>query len=123
MDKQDVIENVIEWIETLAAEEFKQGRGMLEDNGAFCCLGVGNMLLNRPYDISDPSYPSASYLGDGDGDLPVPELGLKRGGQIDLAMLNDDNRYSFSEIAAEMVKNPSNYFTKPVAEGVKEYFW
>jgi hypothetical protein len=36
------------WVTALRSGEFKQGRGALEEDGTFCCLGVLCRVTGRP---------------------------------------------------------------------------
>lgn len=114
MDTEEIIENACEWIETLAANEFKQNQGQLGDESTgFCCLGVANFMFNFGGDYSDTNLTPSGF----------DALGITYAGASLAISLNDDYSYSFPEIARELISKPCNFFPPAVAQGIKEHFW
>lgn len=40
------------WVKALLSGKYRQGEGMLQDGGKYCCLGVLGYVANFPYDGS-----------------------------------------------------------------------
>ncbi len=52
MYKQPTIKQTLEWTASLRSGKYKQGAGELMDSkNNFCCLGVGCLVNDIPYDI------------------------------------------------------------------------
>jgi hypothetical protein len=100
-----------EWVKALRSGEYKQTSETLESNGAYCCLGVLCVVAGQdiPHDANDLD--SYEFEGDeDDADINVvydmrpfrDECGLGTSPdslQNKLVKLNDDEGYTFAEIA------------------------
>lgn len=116
MSIEDKIELSIEWIETLARNDFNKEIGQMQWSSSFCCLGVARHIHR---------------LGEDDEYVLTPKerasLGLTHRGIDRLVQLNDGygdvKPTPHTEIAKEMIKNPNKFFIDGVAQGIKEHFW
>lgn len=94
------------WINALRSGEFKQGDGVLLDEGndepLHCCLGVGCIVLGlKPNE--NGNFPDDSQTDKFDGiAFPTPRqlkrMGISKQAAVKLADMNDDN-CTFDEIA------------------------
>ncbi len=46
------VKNIMIWTRALRSGDFNQGVGTLENNGNFCCLGVGCKVFIKPKQLS-----------------------------------------------------------------------
>lgn len=82
------------WLKALRSGEYKQGEGILQWNGCYCCLGVAACLI-------DPDGWYGSTFRGNDYILPVEtmkEIGLSGQASDKLTNMNDDGD-SFATIA------------------------
>jgi len=87
------------WIQYLEITKKSQRIGALgDDKTGFCCMGIGCVLLKIPYQEFEMF-----------SNLFKSRVGLINGHRI--SQLNDDKRYNFKQIAAELKANPEKYFT------------
>lgn len=123
--KKYINKNAQYWIQTLHDNEVGQCKGTLEDEHGFCCLGVGALCYQLKTGEELPeddngNYEYASLEGEFESVLswlglqdycgrPSGELGLS-GGLEALSTLNDDDGYSFEQIAQVLLKHPEAYF-------------
>lgn len=112
------------WVERLRSGDYKQARGALRENGAYCCLGVACDLYKEVvgkgewYAQEDGRDDFVVYGDGGDGTLP-PEvcewLGLRHDDgaysseTLSLAELNDQGSL-FDEIADLIEDAPEGLF-------------
>lgn len=119
------------WLAALESGEWSQCREYLRDGHAYCCLGVATALV-APYSkaISGPADGESPGWGDGE-EQTAPPVTVERmlfrcedpgpnaiqnqlkGGRLvhkNLAGMNDDGK-SFTEIAAQVRREPWLYFT------------
>ena len=54
MDVKQIRKDIKKWFEALDGGEYKQGKGVLESGGRYCCLGVANKVckLEENCDVS-----------------------------------------------------------------------
>ena len=118
------------WLEALRSGEYEQGRGVLQNSeGKFCCLGVLCDLAVKAGVIPPPETdedPGVYHYGkDRDFALPPNEVlawaGLEQaspgvtvegtgdGWPNELISLNDDEDYTFAEIAAVIEAQPEGW--------------
>lgn len=101
------------WIEGLRSGVFEQIMGYMQgmssiDNHRFCCLGVGECIMNEtPIEIYNPirnlTYIACGYPPDhGVTNLLRVEFTRRTGQSLDI--MNDSGRYSFNDIADELFK-------------------
>lgn len=123
-DAEYKAEVVIDWIKALAANEYPQSaRGTLKNSEGYCCLGVLNNDLKLRDTGKNKFGVLTSFLDfDDEGYDPVPEAGIRRMVQNDLAAMNDGGA-SFPEIAKQLISNPDKFFIPAVANQIKEYFY
>jgi len=93
------------WIEALDSGEYKQARGYLQGRYGFCCLGVACKIL-----IPDDKIAKDEH-GRIDGALPdnqphspkwlddINDKFLDKTGEYSLSDLNDDENFTFTEVA------------------------
>lgn len=85
------------WLLGLRSGQYKQGRGSLQRDGRFCCLGV----------LCEVS-PAVNIRNNGDSYLSKEALeyiGFDDAVQQKLANFNDDEGYGFRRIATWIEKN------------------
>lgn len=127
MSKQEIGPNQDKWLAALRSGDYRQNTvGMLNNNGAFCCLGVAAEIFKDELTSVDrvgneTCYDGASVLAPG---YVVHALGLydDRGmanNRYDaesyeraLTVINDDGT-PFAEIADIVEADPSMYFREP----------
>ena len=87
------------WLKDLSTTKAPQVRGVLggKSQGGWCCLGRACVVSRAKYSSGD------CYLPDGLDE----RLGIKS--QDALIELNDDDKLTFKQIAAEVRKNPAKY--------------
>jgi len=96
------------WVEELRLGRYQQVRGILEDCGSFCCLGV--LLKIQGVDVEN-----WRELQKESSVLPVQNgAGLTTTQMLTLAKLNDDGELSFPEIADYIEANIPADETDPV---------
>lgn len=87
------------WITALRSGEYKQARGWLRRDDAFCCLGVLCDISGRgEWRGNQFNFPDDHRLGG----LPVrwaKEIGVGQSAEAKLAAMNDARGASFCEIA------------------------
>lgn len=104
------------WLTALRSGEYKQGRGALcktdrndHSKNYYCCLGVACAIL----DISKDRLIGHSAIYDNVffPEVPVELLGLYANIELPyyLSKLNDERKYSFTEIADWIDKNVEKY--------------
>ncbi len=107
------IARVKKWLKALRSGKFKQGRGMLENNGYFCCLGVAckvNKLEYCGYDgILTDENKNALGLRDPSGDFLDGDA---------LVTMNDLRGAGFRKIATYIEKHKDELFIPSVAKGL-----
>ena len=96
------------WIAALRSGEYKQGRKHLNNNGAYCCLGVLCEVYLENCDEpkiekrAEVGYDNLVFYGGWSASLP-PEVhvwsGLSNLSPAHLIYLNDTAKKSFAEIA------------------------
>lgn len=117
-DVEEQCENAIEWIESLAANEFTQRkRSMGIGPTSMCCLGVARYLFStNGCDSSVPNYQ----------ELPTGLLN-SAGEPTDVTLEGlyylNDRVMTHPQIAKHLVTYPEEYFKEEVADAVKRYFW
>lgn len=115
-----------EWVDALRSGEYEQGTGQLSRDGEYCCLGVLCELAHKKglldKDIDSLGSGNVIYTDGDDRDEMMPPVSIRRWAGIDdwtveredededwveteLAVLNDDNGYSFDEIADLIERN------------------
>ncbi len=114
--------NFIErWIEALRSGTYQQGRNMLRTEfGTYCCLGVACSLLDNTLwsretvRIGSESRSGYNYGNEEDcspTELPnfvLKAIGITDKTQADLIELNDDERFTFDQIADWLEDNVLN---------------
>lgn len=107
------------WIEALRSGEYKQGKGALQHNGEFCCLGVACEVAIKneldikvfhdadgfvQYDVEYNYMPIVvgEWFGFERDDLTNPRLG--KGIGLNAVRVNDELKLSFEEIADALEK-------------------
>jgi len=132
-------ELAIEWIQTLAQNEFRQTRNQMENSGpgrsphsstAFCCLGVARWVLGMEStgelykDYEECGLYSCFWRYAPDiADEEMEEMGLSLDGVNRCIDMNDEKKLTFPEIAKHLVIDPDKFFLPDVAEAVKKYFY
>jgi len=132
-------ELAIEWIETLAKDEFNQTRRQLEDAGCgrspgsstgFCCLGVARWTLGM--EATDQLYDEFKENGcfinlwrfaPDLSNEEMKELGLTPTGSDRCINMNDEKKLTFPEIAKQLVSEPGGFFLTDVADAIEEHFY
>lgn len=122
-EKQQLGPNQQRWLDALRSGEYEQGRDRLCIDNRYCCLGVAAELFqtSRTEITVDPRHNIKSYDGDHffAPSYVIAALGLRTNtgsafkSGVGLAGLNDRG-VSFSEIAAHIEADPSNYFGEPL---------
>lgn len=108
------------WVAELRSGKYEQGKGYLNKDGKFCCLGVLCDLAAKEGEVSkiDADIPSGKYI-QYDKSLKFAPIsvrtwsGLRTSGgafrysdkNFELYSLNDDDGLSFEEIANVIEKN------------------
>lgn len=104
------------WIAALRSGEYKQGKGALQKEGAFCCLGVlGDCMpelvhwkqtaaLNKLLVASNVEVGHYDHSGATIPNVVREKIGLSNGDQAHL-MYQNDSGASFQEIADWIEKN------------------
>lgn len=107
------------WLSALRSGLYKQGRKRLKHSGRYCCLGVACQISSRvePRDwihntiLTDTAQPVRNELG-----LERAEGTFKMGAYAkypaadSLAVLNDEYRVSFADIADFIESEPEGLF-------------
>ena len=102
------------WVNALRSGKYKQTRGNLQDGDGFCCLGVLCDLVDSEAWEEVELCSIRSFLGadtDGRGfavsDMPPPSVLLTTGLEDPsiYATLNDEDKYTFEQIADEIEAN------------------
>lgn len=101
------------WVVGLRSKKYPQGRGFLNRNGRFCCLGVlCEVLINSGVDEIDKSRtgaPEETFAYDGeDTGLSIfirTKTGLGWDDEDVLITMNDNDGKSFEEIADYIEEN------------------
>lgn len=107
-----------QWLTDLRSGEFKQGSSNLCREDKYCCLGVLNHRLDKPFDSS------SSYLYNR-GDVPndTEYFLIEQHIQIALASINDDSIIEKSEeLAFYMGKALERRADISLSEEVREYY-
>ena len=97
-----------QWLRDLESGAYKQGIGMLENNGKYCCLGVFAYTQGGKPRKNDTGY---AHLDD----IDTYKLGLHsrrgqcKGGKHSLTYMNDAGK-TFAEIAQFIRRNPKKVF-------------
>lgn len=110
------------WVKALRSGEYTQGRGCLEMNGTYCCLGVLQMVTDGYTERSPGSalqtLPSQQWYEDhGIIDCVMDSTNYLRKTTYTLANMNDGNgphlqaRLSFPQIADWIEENVEGYKT------------
>lgn len=108
------------WVEALRSGEYHQARGQLQNVDAYCCLGVACRVaekhgvevnqqlgfLDGTCLIAQPNVKEWLGLASGKGDLK----------NVSLALLNDAERLSFSDIADIIEQNAGELFIEESGE-------
>lgn len=130
MSSKPLTHNQELWIQALESDEFTQTQGALHrlepmkqgqviKPAGNCCLGVGaNIAMRNGVKVRTEDKKSVlgnlqRYFEGFNGLLPVHVaswLGLNGTAQTDLINLNDSQKKSFKEIAAELRAHPEVYF-------------
>lgn len=124
LDLNEKIQNAVEWIEALAADEYGQTTRVLGSlERGFCCLGVAR----HECFVKDSGDDLLSLAGARDMGL-YSGFGrpctIKKYDHLPaLVSLNDEAGYTFPQIAQHLLSNLTAYFRPDVAEGIAEYFW
>lgn len=115
-------EVVKKWVDNLRSGEYSQGKGQLEDNGCFCCLGVLCDMAVRENVIPSPNFQEGPYgsekicyenewqylpdkvrewagLTSGNPMFSIPSLHSP----VFLSDLNDDHGFTF-EMLADLIE-------------------
>ena len=71
--------NLLNWVEALESEKFKQGVGQLRDDDKYCCLGVACNVLKIKAVEPDDGYNEYTYDGEEDS---LPEKAVSRMGLL-----------------------------------------
>lgn len=121
---QELGPNQKRWIEALRSGEYRQTTRALCRDGAYCCLGVGCVLIgmkSRPDSIEIDDFDvEVRRFGSETQSAPkkvVSHLALRSNTGADLtgdeclAQLNDEGK-TFAEIADLIESNPANWFTE-----------
>lgn len=92
-------ENIRKWVKALRSGRYVQGKGQLKGAG-YCCLGVACELeLAEPNsERSWAAFPTRGSMEKSMGLCPDPKVRTNNG-YITVARLNDEENYSFEEIA------------------------
>jgi hypothetical protein len=107
------------WVAALRSGKYKQGRGVLSQDGKYCCLGVLCEVLGAEKKVDSDGIVSYGVKGSKDrqtGVLPIAiqeACGMKSGygviafgeNYLSLATLNDRRKRSFKHIAAYIERN------------------
>lgn len=95
------------WLAALRSGNFKQGRNCLRQNGRHCCLGVlCETIKNDKFTWDRDSFGNDQVSDDCELIEEIADLvGLQPEEEEFLIMLNDDNEYSFEQIADYIEKN------------------
>lgn len=94
------------WIAALRSGKYKQGKGALQNNGCFCCLGVLSEIMDVPKEEVCTGYYEFAFF-DGAGKLfhnrsvpPGGAFGLDGETITELWIMNDNSdQKSFAQIA------------------------
>ena len=99
----EVVGNLIKWVEALRSGNFIQGRGRLCVGDRYCCLGVANEVCNlqEGSDIALHTTNALMGLRNQSGNFETPILDE----YTSLIGLNDDFELTFPQIANFIVKN------------------
>ena len=107
------------WIEALNSDEYKQTKMCLKDSTGFCCLGVLTDLYIKEhsqewkvidmrdyYSFSGRSKTLPNCVGEWSGlETDDPNFLKSSNERVYLSQLNDDEGYSFKQIAQVIEKN------------------
>ena len=109
-------DRAIEWIETLASNDYRRGTSKLKQGGGYCCLGVAQDMFNlEGNELKEYLTPEAAET-----------LGLKGpGAQMAIADINDMGppKAGFEDVVKELLSNTEFYFKEGVAQDIQEHFW
>lgn len=88
------------WLEALRSGQYRQGRGALRDNqDGFCCLGVLCDIIDKDQWNKDSDFWLWKTRSGGVPDEVADEIGLPRSVSYRLATHNDQDDWSFEELA------------------------
>lgn len=87
-------EMVKKWVKALRSGKYRQTRGSLKFEGAYCCLGVLNSVCRLRVPMSYPTL----------GDSVLGKIGLTSEQESSLITLNDRRKKSFTYIAEYLEK-------------------
>lgn len=94
-ETQRILARRKKWTDALRSGEFKQTKGVLHEDGKYCCLGVANEVCRLKSD-------GVALLG-----LPeLLKLGILDATQYGLSELNDEKGKSFKHIARAIDRLP-----------------
>lgn len=100
------------WLEALRSGEYEQGYGCLFTNNRFCCLGVGCVILGADKNTMDEKEMTISS----DWEIEIlkienffPKELQETKLMEDLIRFNDDEGFSFNEIADWIEENCEFY--------------
>ena len=130
MNNQQRAENAILWIDTLLKTRMKQGTEQLGDSRGYCCLGVACKKLSVPFNPEDTSSPYLiEILGlhtlDGHAKHPKTKEVLAPAPNLSVACLtdlNDNQDYTFRDIAKHLLEATDFYFRPGVAKLIKKHY-
>jgi len=115
-----IIDNAIEWIETLCRNDYRKAKGKLTNMGGFCCYGVARNVLGW----GGLSLDHVDILNFEDR-----AMGLMHGGRNNnqLWQFNDGDNgippLTHPEIAKQMITHADGYFEPEVAEAIQRHFF
>ena len=123
MNTETQIKNAVLWIEKLMTAEkdgIRQGARQLGDEElGFCCLGYGCFVTSTPYDPEHAfSEEFQKVVGLKD------EMGMSMSSKLgrSCVAMNDNDGFTFPQIALQLNTFPDEYFEPSVAKGIKEHF-
>ncbi len=101
--------NKAKWIKALRSGEYRQGRACLysvddDGQGSFCCLGVFADVIIAPSRL-EVIHGEGVVRGAAHGFLPALWKGLSQWVQEKLVYLNDEEMYTFDQIADWIEEN------------------
>lgn len=118
-------ENAIRWIKALLSGRYKQGTKELGDKNGYCCWGLGCQLMKIPFDKDDVwSDTLYTYIGFKNKDGAVtPELkNTPEYTRTTLDRLNDNEDFTFKEIASFLITNATKNFVPGVAKEIRRWY-
>jgi len=127
IETEEQVSNAIEWLLALLANDFPQRKGLMEHEGAYCCLGVARKVCNTAGKNPDPELLLSDISEEGVREYLRVGLRTSDGEAASchlphLITLNDKHDLTHAQIAKRIIEKPSEYLVPAVARGVKAYF-